>query len=100
MPLSPNPEPGPGARRTRRTPPSSSSAAAESLTFESAYRELQHVVDQLESGELDLERTVQLFERGSQLVELCERIVDEAQLRVTRLTAESASPLSEASGEP
>jgi exodeoxyribonuclease VII small subunit len=70
MPLSPNPE-----------------------TFEAAYRELQQVVAQLENGDPDLERLVQLFERGSQLVQMCERIVDAAELRVTRLAAESPSPL-------
>jgi exodeoxyribonuclease VII small subunit len=72
MPLSPNPE-----------------------TFEASYRELQQVVAQLESGDLDLERAVQLFERGSLLAQMCERIVDAAELRVTRLAAESASPLSD-----
>jgi exodeoxyribonuclease VII small subunit len=87
MPLSPNPDDGPAPRRPK-------ARAAEQLSFEAAYRELQQVVEQLESGELlDLEQAGHLFERGSQLVQTCERIVDEAQLRVTRLAAESASPL-------
>ena len=89
MPLSPNREDGLGSRRSK-------APVAESLGFEAAYRELQQVVEQLEGGELmDLEQAVHLFERGSQLVQTCERIVDEAQLRVTRLAAESASPLSD-----
>jgi exodeoxyribonuclease VII small subunit len=75
--------------------PKKADPPAEPLTFEAAYRELQQVVDQLESGELDLERTVALFERGSQLAKTCEQIVDAAQLRVTRLAAESASPLAD-----
>ena len=66
-------------------------------SFEAAYRELQEVVAQLERGDLELERAVQLFERGSQLVQVCERVVDAAELRVTRLAAESASPLSDVS---
>jgi exodeoxyribonuclease VII small subunit len=89
MPLSPNPDVGPPPRKPK-------GRAAEPLSFEAAYRELQQVVDQLESGALDLEQAVHLFERGSQLVQTCERIVDEAQLRVTRLAAESASPLLDA----
>ena len=76
MPLSPNPE-----------------------SFEAAYRELQQVVAQLETGDLDLERAVQLFERGSVLAQTCERIVDAAELRVTRLAAESASPLPDVPGD-
>lgn len=69
---------------------------SEPRSFEAAYRELQQVVAQLEDGGLELERAVRLFERGSQLVKLCERIVEEAELRVTRLAPESASPLSDA----
>ena len=54
------------------------------------------MVEQLEDGGLELERALQLFERGAELAQVCERIVDEAELRVTRLTAESASALSDA----
>ena len=82
MPLSPNPD-----------------SAAEPRSFEAAYRELQQVVAQLEDGGLDLERAIVLYERGSHLVQLCERIVDQAELRVTRLAAETASPLADASIE-
>jgi exodeoxyribonuclease VII small subunit len=82
MPLSPNPD-----------------RAAEPRSFEVAYRELQQVVAQLEDGGLDLERAIDLFERGSQLAQLCERIVAQAELRVTRLAAESASPLADAAVE-
>ena len=64
-------------------------------TFEQAYRELQDVVEQLEDGGLGLEDAVRLFERGSELARVCQRIVDEAELRVTRLAAESASQLAE-----
>jgi len=76
MPLSPNPK-GPAS------------------IFEAAFVELQEVVEELETGGLDLERAVQLFDRGTRLAQDCERIIDEAQLRITRLTAESASPLAD-----
>jgi exodeoxyribonuclease VII small subunit len=89
MPLSPNPDAGAG----------SAESSAEPSSFEAAFRELQQVVAQLEDGGLDLERAIHLFERGSQLVQLCERIVDQAELRVTRLAAEAASPLADASVE-
>jgi exodeoxyribonuclease VII small subunit len=86
MPLSPNPDAGTGSTQSSGDPSS----------FEAAYAELQQVVAQLDDGGIDLERAVVLFERGSQLVRVCERIVDEAELRVTRLTAETASPLADA----
>jgi exodeoxyribonuclease VII small subunit len=64
-------------------------------SFDGAYRELQQVVEQLENGGLGLEEAVRLFERGTELATACQRIVDEAQLRVTRLAAETAAPLAD-----
>jgi exodeoxyribonuclease VII small subunit len=64
--------------------------------FEAAFAELQAVVEQLEAGGLDLEGTVRLFDRGTALAQTCERLVTDAELRVTRLTAETASALSDA----
>jgi exodeoxyribonuclease VII small subunit len=76
------------------------SAPATVAGFEAAYRELQQVIEQLEDGGLGLEDAVRLFERGSELVRVCQRIVDEAELRVTRLAAESAAPLTDAPAAP
>lgn len=72
----------------------------EPTSFEAAFSELQQVVEQLENGGLDLDRAVQLFDQGTRLAQACERIVDAAELRVTRLTAESASPLSDVTPAP
>jgi exodeoxyribonuclease VII small subunit len=74
------------------------SAGADAASFEAAYRELQQVIAQLENGGLALEDAVRLFERGQELVKRCQRIVDDAELRVTRLAAEPspAAPLTEA----
>ena len=58
---------------------------AEPLTFERAFKELQEVIGRLEDGGLGLEASVELFERGIELAAYCERIVDAAELRVTRL---------------
>jgi exodeoxyribonuclease VII small subunit len=76
MPLSPTPD-GDGAP---------------ARSFDTAFRELQAVVAQLEAGGLGLEDAVRLFERGSALVTDCQHIVDHAELRVTRLAVESAAP--------
>ncbi|MBV9579826.1 MAG: exodeoxyribonuclease VII small subunit [Chloroflexi bacterium] len=74
----------------RATPP------PETPSFETAFAELQQVVEQLEAGGVDLDRAVHLFDRGNVLAQTCDRLVADAELRVTRLTAESASPLSDA----
>jgi exodeoxyribonuclease VII small subunit len=83
-----------------KTDRSTAGSAGSVASFEDAYRELQHVIEQLDDGGLGLEEAVRLFERGSELVRVCQRIVDHAELRVTRLAAESAAPLADASAEP
>ena len=56
------------------------------LSFEAAYEELETIVARLESGELTLEESVALFERGRQLSDRCQTILDKAELRVNQLT--------------
>jgi exodeoxyribonuclease VII small subunit len=60
----------------------------ETVSFEQAYQELEKTVETLEHGGLSLEETLAQFERGVQLADLCERILDRAELRVRRLTQE------------
>ena len=43
---------------------SEDNAASPELRFEDAYRELEEIVDQLESGDLALDESMALFERG------------------------------------
>ena len=42
------------------------------LSFEDNLKKLEEVVDQLESGEVDLEKSVELYERGIELKKICE----------------------------
>lgn len=58
------------------------------LSFEAAYEELEAIVAKLESGELTLEESVTLFERGRRLSDHCQAILDKAELRVNQLTDE------------
>jgi exodeoxyribonuclease VII small subunit len=62
--------------------------ALEDLTFETALRELEETVARLESGDLTLEEALALFERGQQLTDRCNRLLDTAVLRVEQLTAD------------
>ncbi|MBV9171612.1 MAG: exodeoxyribonuclease VII small subunit [Chloroflexi bacterium] len=65
-------------------------------SFEAVLQELQTLVERLESGTLDLQQAVELFEHASQLADQCQTILDSAELRVTRIAAEAATPLSDA----
>jgi exodeoxyribonuclease VII small subunit len=56
------------------------------LSFEAAFAELEEIVLKLESGELALEESVALFERGRLLSDHCQSMLDKAELRVSKLT--------------
>jgi exodeoxyribonuclease VII small subunit len=59
------------------------------LTFEQAFQQLEKVVEQLEKGELSLEQSLALFEKGMLLAKLCERKLDEAEQKVSQLVGVS-----------
>lgn len=54
--------------------------------FESTLAELERVVEGLENGELSLADQLKAFERGMELSEQCKKMLDEARLKVTKLS--------------
>ena len=65
-----------------------SDAAIESLSFEAALAELEAIVQRLERGQLDLEASIAAYERGTALRRHCAAKLDEARLRVEKITFE------------
>jgi exodeoxyribonuclease VII small subunit len=55
------------------------------LSFEAALAELERIVTELESGKAELERSIQVYERGAALKAHCETKLKEAQLRVEKI---------------
>ncbi len=55
------------------------------LSFEVAYAELEELILKLDSGDLPLEDSVALFERGRKLAGYCQGLLDSAELRVNQL---------------
>ena len=55
------------------------------LSFEAAYAELEDIITRLDSGDLPLEESVTLFERGRKLSQYCQTLLDSAELRVSQL---------------
>lgn len=51
-------------------------------TFEEALSELKEIIEKLEDGDLSLEESVSLFERGIKLVDLCYCRLNEVQRKV------------------
>jgi exodeoxyribonuclease VII small subunit len=52
------------------------------IDFETALKQLEQIVEQLEAGDLPLERSLELFEQGVRLSRDCQRRLDEAERRV------------------
>jgi len=70
-------------------------------TFEQAMKQLEQIVQDLESGDMPLEKAVKTFEEGIQLSKFCSEKLDETEKRITILMQNSDGELSEApfSGE-
>lgn len=60
--------------------------AVTEMTFEDALRELETVVGQLERGDVPLEQSITLYERGADLKKRCETKLKEAEERVAQIT--------------
>ena len=56
------------------------------MSFEQAMAELETVVGQLESGDVELEASIKLYERGAALKKRCEEKLKEAEEKVAAIT--------------
>jgi exodeoxyribonuclease VII small subunit len=59
------------------------------LSYEQALAELEAIIESLESGNLQLDETMTLYERGQTLTQHCVELLDKAELRVKKLAGES-----------
>ena len=55
-------------------------------SFEEARDELVGILERLEGGELTLDESLALFERGRALAAHCQQLLDKAELRVRQLS--------------
>ena len=62
------------------------SADLAEMSFENALRELEQVVGKLERGEVPLDESIALYERGALLKGRCETKLKEAEEKVAKLT--------------
>ena len=64
-------------------------------TFEQAMGQLERIVDELESGDLALDASLDRYERGVQAVKRCRQILDEAEKKLKILMANEDGELTE-----
>lgn len=66
------------------------------MTFEASMARLEQIVRTMERGDVALDESLKLFQEGTELVRNCERLLDDAQLQVTKImTAPDGSPVEE-----
>lgn len=63
------------------------------LNFEDALRALEDVVRRLESGDVPLDDSISLYERGEELRRHCQARLDAAQARIEKIVATPGGPI-------
>ncbi len=76
-----------------------SSDTPDERPFEEQLDELDTIVATLEEGKLPLDEALTLYERGMRLAQSCQRRLDDAELRVSRLRAAGDPSESSATGD-
>lgn len=53
-----------------------------SIPFEAALKRLEEIVEELESGEIEIERALKLFEEGTKLARACQKKLSNVERRI------------------
>ncbi|MBQ4244154.1 MAG: exodeoxyribonuclease VII small subunit [Clostridia bacterium] len=59
----------------------------ENFNFEKAVEKLEKTVEKLEKGDLSLDEMMKLYEEGVSLSSQCSKALDEAEFKITELSA-------------
>jgi exodeoxyribonuclease VII small subunit len=76
--------PGSGANSTPADPP---------VSFETALKKLEGIVEAMENSELPLEALLARFEEGAQLAQMCQARLAEAELKIQQLEKTAAGQM-------
>ena len=60
------------------------------LPFERSMEELESIIKRLEGGQVPLEESVQIYERGEALKRRCEELLLQAEARVVKITKDAS----------
>ena len=59
------------------------------MSFEKALAELESIVEKLDSGKVDLNASIAIYERGQALRQHCEALLKDAEARIEKITLKS-----------
>jgi exodeoxyribonuclease VII small subunit len=63
--------------------------------FESNLKELEIIVDKLESGEIGLEESVKLYEKGMMIKKICDKKLKDIEIQIKKIRIEDNKVLKE-----
>ena len=75
-----------GHARAAGKPADGRHADVTGLSFELALKELEGIVGRLERGDVELEESITIYERGEALKDHCDRLLKQAEAKVEKLT--------------
>jgi exodeoxyribonuclease VII small subunit len=58
---------------------------AKKKTYESDIKRLQEITEKIEQGDMDLDKTVALFEEGTELAKECHEFLNKTELKINKL---------------
>ncbi|WP_084400053.1 exodeoxyribonuclease VII small subunit [Henriciella aquimarina] len=61
------------------------SDAIDEMSFEAALKELEEIVRRLEAGDVELEKSIEIYERGAKLKAHCESRLKAAELKIEQI---------------
>ena len=65
------------------------------MSFEEALSELEGIVRQLEAGDVELEKSIAIYERGAALKAHCETRLKSAELKIEQIVQGASGPSTE-----
>ena len=63
------------------------------IKFEKAIQRLEKIVDDLEKGEMDIDKSLEIFEEGIKMSRVCSKKLNEAEAKIEKLTKEQKGEL-------
>ena len=63
------------------------------IKFEQAIQRLETIVDDLEKGELDIDKSLEIFEEGIKMSRVCSKKQNEAEAKIEKLTRDQKGEL-------
>jgi exodeoxyribonuclease VII small subunit len=70
------------------------------IKFEKALKRLEEIVEELEKGDLDLDKSLQIFEEGIKMSRICSQKLQEAEKKIEILTKDETGKLKAEPFEP